>query len=256
MTVCFEDYVVPFTLTPESFDRRFRREGMDMEASLLWYEADSPAAIVLVSRRGWTSRVAAMAVAKPYRRQGVGRFAMQRAVDDAAARGDRSIVLEVIEQNPPAIALYEAVGMRIARRIVGYERAASPGREEGLVEIDASELLREMVRETEPGMPWQLTPETLAASALPTRAYCLEGECFGLATDTPRDRFVLWAVFTRRSARGKGLARRMVEGLVHSMGGKSAFTSVDVPDDLAPGFFAKCGFKEMSISQFEMVRDF
>jgi len=30
-------------------------------------------------------------------------------------------------------------------------------------------------------------------------------------------------------------------------------TSVDVPDDLAPEFFAKNGFKEMEISQLEMA---
>jgi ribosomal protein S18 acetylase RimI-like enzyme len=255
LNVCFKDYLVPFTLTPESFDRRFRREGIDAEASLVWTDGEKPAAIVFIARRGWTCRVAAMAVAKEYRRQGLGRLAMQRAVDEARARGDRRMILEAIEGNGPAIALYEAVGLRKTRRIVGYRREPSPGRKVPLVEIDPLDLIREMVLETDPGMPWQLTPETLAASAAPTRAFSLEDNAFALATDTPSDRFVLWTVFTRRSARRQGLASRLVDGVVAEMGGKAAVTSVDVPDDLASEFFAKNGFKEMEISQVEMAMD-
>jgi len=255
LNVCFEDYLVPFTLTAESFDRRFRREGIDSEASLVWMDGESPAAIVFIARRGWTCRVAAMAVAKAYRGQGLGRVAMQRAIDDARSRGDKRMVLEVIEQNAAAIALYEVVGLKKARRIVGYQRAASPGHEEPLVEIDPAELVRELVVETDPGMPWQLTPDTFAVMAPPTRAFSLEDKAFALATDTPGDRFVLWTVFTRREARRQGLASRLIEGLVHEMKGKAVFTSVDVPDDLTPGFFGKNGFKEMGISQLEMAVD-
>lgn len=162
------------------------------------------------------------------------------------------MILEVIEQNDAAIALYESVGLHRSRRIVGYQREKSPGVREPIVEIDPAEFVRHMVIETEPGFPWQLAPETFAAMAAPTRAFSLEGRTFALATDTPSDRFVLWMAFAKRDSRRQGLTSRLIEGVVHEMGGKAVGTSVDVPDDCAPGFLLKNGFQEMSISQLEM----
>ncbi len=47
-----------------------------------------------------------MAIAPGARGQGIGLWCMDRLVDEARARGERSMVLEVIEQNDPAVRLY------------------------------------------------------------------------------------------------------------------------------------------------------
>ena len=51
---------------------------------------------------------------------------MTTLIEQARERGDRLYDLEVIEQNPRAVRLYEGVGFKKLRRLVGYE-AQSPG---------------------------------------------------------------------------------------------------------------------------------
>lgn len=61
-TAAFEGYIVPLSFTAESFDARFRREDLDRVGSPVFIVDGSPVAIVLVARRGWTARIAAMGV--------------------------------------------------------------------------------------------------------------------------------------------------------------------------------------------------
>ena len=48
----------------------------------------TPAGVVLMARRGWTSRVAAMAVVPEFRRQRAGRALMEHVLAEAKQRGD------------------------------------------------------------------------------------------------------------------------------------------------------------------------
>jgi len=62
-----------------------------------------------------------MAVAKSARRQGVGKAILAKAIEEAKARNETEMILEVIEQNPPAIELYKQVGFQIQHRLLGFE---------------------------------------------------------------------------------------------------------------------------------------
>ena len=255
---CFEDYVVPFHLSTAQADRRFRRESLDAEASSVWTDDVGPVAVTLIARRGWDSRLAAMAVAKRLRGQGVGRHVMKVVVDEARNRGDRRLVLEVVEQNLPAIKLYEGVGFRKTRRIVGWERPpdmAGAGKGAVVEEADPSVAVRAFYDLGPRDMPWNLQPVTLAQLAVPTKAFTVDGQAFTLVTDTPSDRAVLWQIAVVPESRGQGLARRLVEGVAALYPGKTLFTSIDVPEDLTRGFFERTGFREMSLRQFEMAVD-
>lgn len=254
VTHCFEDYVVPFKLEGQQFDARFRAEDLDTKASSVWLDNDRWAALTFIARRGWTSRLAAMAVAKEYRAQGVGRYVMQKVVAEARERGDKKMVLEVIEQNPPAIALYERVGFAKSRRLAGYLRQPAGGKSETLQDLDPLELTRLMGAMIDLDLPWDLVPETLSAKAPPTRAFSLDDTCFALITDTTGDRAVLWSLFTVPEKRRQGYGSRMVAALSATYPGKTLMTPVAVPDQLAPEFLTRAGFVENAISQFEMVQ--
>ena len=106
-------------MTPERYEARFRTENLDPFASRLYLRNDSPAGIVMIARRGWTSRLAAMAIAPSFRGRGLGQHLMRIAIREAKDRGDRSMILEVFEQNPAAVALYKKVGFRPIRRLIG-----------------------------------------------------------------------------------------------------------------------------------------
>ncbi len=248
----FEDYLLPVQFTPQAAERRFRAEHLDPEASMIYAIGDRVVGVLMVARRGWNARIAAMGITKAHRGQGIGKRIMQEAIGDAKERGDRRLCLEVFEQNPNAVKLYASVGFRVARRLVGYRREAEPGNAEHLLEIDPLEFSRIAATEGAPDLPWQLQPETFAAQVAPVRAYALKGAAFALIRDTPGGAFTLHAILVRREARGQGYGRRTIRGLSAMLGGKACTVPQIVPDDLSPEFFSRLEFAVVPLNQFEM----
>ncbi|HSS50440.1 MAG TPA: GNAT family N-acetyltransferase, partial [Thermoanaerobaculia bacterium] len=76
----FEGYFVPLAFTAQSYERRFRSEHLDPFASRVYSQDGSPAGALLIARRGWTSRVAAMGIAPEFRGRGVGRRILEEAI--------------------------------------------------------------------------------------------------------------------------------------------------------------------------------
>jgi GNAT superfamily N-acetyltransferase len=172
MLHCFQGYLIPMRLTPERYEMRSRAENLDPFASKIYYSDEAPAAIALITRRGWTSRLAAMAVAPDFRGRGVGKNVMKVVLEQAVLRKDRTMLLEVFEQNPAAVALYSGLGFRPIRRLFGYDFDPNGESKDApdlapLQEIDPAIIARWISIEGERDLPWMLTPETLAAATRP-----------------------------------------------------------------------------------------
>ena len=97
-----------------------RVDSVDLASSCIFVRDGTAIGGALIARRGWTSRLAGMAVVPEARRSGVGRAVMHHLLGEAKARKDRRMVLEVIEQNTAAVNLYRAVGFRQIRRLIGF----------------------------------------------------------------------------------------------------------------------------------------
>jgi hypothetical protein len=63
LTRSFEGYVIPVNVSARGYESQFRPEYVDPFASYVYFRKATPVAVVLVARRGWTSRIAAMALA-------------------------------------------------------------------------------------------------------------------------------------------------------------------------------------------------
>lgn len=266
LTRSFEGYLVSIKMAPQAFERRFRGEDLDPFASRVYYAGagDLPVGVVLVARRGWTSRIAAMGLAPDARGQGLGRRLLSEAVEEARARGDRAVYLEVIEQNTPALHLYTSFGFKALRRLYGYrkERAEEtvltsdvPETEDVLSELDPLEFSRIVAREGDPDLPWMLAAETLSAASFPARAVHLEGRAFALIADPAAEILQLSALVVPRAERRQGLGSRLVRTLEAAFPGRALAISAIVPEDLAPGFFPQLGWERTKLNQFEMRLD-
>lgn len=253
LTVCFEGYIMPFVLDGPNFERRFRPEGLDSISSWILRSGEKFAAICLIARQGWTSRVAAMAIAPDFRRQGVGQHLMTKVISEAQARGDKRLVLEVIEQNPPAIELYASVGMSKTRRLVGYRREPSKGSPADLKQIDPIAVVRAQSAECRDDLPWDFKPETLTLKLGFLKGLSLDDSAFALISDPPGERVIIWTLFTRKGSRGKGHGRTMIDAIAARYPDRALVTPVALPDDHAPEFLTALNFHEVSISQFEMA---
>jgi ribosomal protein S18 acetylase RimI-like enzyme len=246
---CFEGYLMPVQFTGESVAQRFRAEHIDARVSYVYAKNDIPQGIVLIARRGKTSRVAAMGVITAARGQGLGRLMLSEALGAARDRRDASMKLEVFEQNPRALGLYQSLGFEILRRLVGYQRPAITGQLEDLTEIDALEFSRVAAIEGERDLPWQLMPENFSGQS--AQAFQLEDKSFALVSEAGSS-FFLWALVVRREFRRQGYGRRLLEGLTKKFEGKECRIIQVVPENLTPGFFLGLGFKVLELNQLEM----
>ena len=253
VTRSFEGYLVSIRFTPEAYERRFRNEHLDPYASRVYVRDGAPIGIMLIARRGWTRRVAAMGFVPEARGQGLGRRALGEVIAEARSQGERTVMLEVIDGNAPAMALYTKVGFRTLRRLVGYRWEPSSGAApDALTEIDPLEVARAVCREGEENLPWMLSAETFAGAVPPLRAYRLEDRAFALTGDPQAENLTLVALVVPRAHRRQGWGSRMLNALAALHPGRPWLVSPVVPEDLAPGFFARPGWGRNAISQWEM----
>jgi ribosomal protein S18 acetylase RimI-like enzyme len=172
----FKDYFVRIPFNVAVLLNAARTDSVDLAASRMFLRDGTAVGGALIARRGWTARLAGMAITPEARRTGVGRAAVLHLLAEAKARGDRSMVLEVIEQNVGAVELYRACGFQTVRRLVGFagpppsEAVAPPG----LIEVDLREVAAAITRYGLPDLPWQLSGETVAQLTPPAVAYRLD----------------------------------------------------------------------------------
>lgn len=259
LTRCFEGYLTgPVEMDARAYERRFRAENLDPFASRLYLEGDSPAAVLLVARRGWTSRVAAMAIAPGWRGRGLGRRVMEEAIRDATARGDRAVVLEVFEQNAPALRLYEGLGFSARRRLFGYRRepageAARPT--DQISETDPLEVARVVAWEGGPDLPWMLAAETVAGITPPAQAYHLQGRAYALIADPNAQTLMPRALIVPRTHRRQGWGTRLLHALQARFPNHAWIIPEVIPEDMADAFLLELGWERQPLNQLEMRLD-
>lgn len=159
----FADYLVRIPATAGMLLAMARADSVDLGLSRVLRRDGVAVGAALIARRGWTCRLAGMALVPEARRQGLGGALLRRLLAEAEQRGDRSMVLEVIEQNPPAVALYERAGFGRVRRLVGYEAGGAPPATDLKAErVDPRTVATAVSAHAEPDLPWQISGETLA----------------------------------------------------------------------------------------------
>jgi ribosomal protein S18 acetylase RimI-like enzyme len=117
----FGDYAVRLELSEEQLREMIRRRGYVPEASAGVFEGTRLVAFTLNGLGTWNGRPTAYdtgtAVVPEYRRRGLGREMMQAIVPQLCSRGTETYLLEVLEENRGAVALYEREGFTLSRRL-------------------------------------------------------------------------------------------------------------------------------------------
>jgi ribosomal protein S18 acetylase RimI-like enzyme len=250
----FEGYFVTMKFDAASLESRTRAETWDLGSSFIARRGSETAGVLFISRRGRSARVAGMGVTAPHRRTGVGRALMDRCIADSRARGDTRMVLEVLEKNIAAVALYEGVGFLRLRRLVGYERAAFEGAREvdrDFTEIDLAELATRAYAGQDPNLPWQIDAATLANLSPPARAFALGDRAAALIFEAP-DRFMLRAIVVAPQHRRAGHGSALLMQLAAKFPGRTWSVPVAVPEGFSEEFFLARGFTRGALTQWEM----
>ncbi|MCA0457830.1 MAG: GNAT family N-acetyltransferase [Chloroflexi bacterium] len=227
---------------------------VNLSRSLVALQEGEPAGIAMLARRGWTVRIALMGVAEGFQNQGVGRWLLGQVIDAAKAVGDKSLVLEVIEQNPRAVHLYESCGFTKAQRLMGFDYKTS-GEGQPIAgtphdRIDILEVARHVAAWESPDLPWQFSGITLAKSGPPSVAYHVDG-CYAVCSNPEAETITLQGLAVPPERQRKGVATRLVADLVVAHPGKHWRVPPICPEKYAP-IFLNNGFSPNPLTQFQM----
>jgi len=228
-----------------------RTESIDLSSCRVIHVEAEAAGVALIARRGWTSRLAAMCLGPAARGRGAGRAAMEMLLQEASARGERGMVLEVIESNAPGVRLYQACGFRTERRLLSFQgRFPTLNQTADLQEIDIREAARTVARYGLDDLPWQLAGESLAQSGPPGKAFRLDRACIVISSPAA-EQVAIRSVIVEPEARRQGQATRLIQSVLAKYSQKNWLVSALCPEEIG-GLFEKAGFQRDSLSQLQM----
>lgn len=253
MTRGFEGYLVPINITDTVLLTMMRRDGIDLTASRVLVKDDEPVGLAMIARRGWTCRLAAMGITSNARSGGVGTWAMEQLIAEAKARGDKEMLLEVIEQNTAGVKLYEKVGFKKIRRLVGYKLENPPSdSSEELEEIDIREVARQVTYHGLKDLPWQLSGTSIMQHTPPSRAFKIN-DAYCVISNPDATDVAISSVLVKARSRGAGLSAVLMRALFSKFPGKIWHVSAIYPEEM--GFiFEHVGMERETLSQWQMSR--
>jgi ribosomal protein S18 acetylase RimI-like enzyme len=250
----FADYFVKIELNAATLTHMAAQEGIQLGDSRVVKRGDEFLAAGLVARRGWSSRLAGMAVVPEARGQGVGKFLTTRLIVESVQRGERRMELEVIEANTPAVSLYEKAGFRTLRRLLSYSAPEQvEGKKADLTEIDIREAANAVTKFGLPDLPWQVSGESVAHVGPPSRAFRLHAAS-AVVSDVSAPGIAIRSIVVEPQGRGQGQAKRLLRALMAEFPGKGWAVPALCPEEIGP-VFESAGFGPGDLSQFHMVKE-
>jgi len=240
----FSDYIVPFALTREQLGEMLTRRGYRAEASAGVFEEGRLVAFTLNGVDGAWGYDSGTGVVPAYRRRGLARRVMEESFDLLRGRGCTKYVLEVLEANAPAVALYRELGFVETRRFQCWSFTA------------AGELPPPAERAGVEEGWWDVLPSWQNSTASLGRArvrHVVLGDEDGYAVVFPSTGD-LAQLAVRRERRLEGIGTRLLGQACAIAGKPLRILNVDDRDEGIARFLERAGATK-TVRQLEMVRE-
>lgn len=252
LTQGFSGYFVPIQIPVTGLLGMVRQDSVDVTASRVILHDARPVGVALIARRGWTSRLAAMSIIPDARGQGIGAVAVADLLAEARERGDHAMTLEVIEQNTPAVRLYEKSGFQKIRRLLGFIGQPNvQAADDSLHQVDVREVAGALTAYGPDDLPWQLSGETLAQAGPPGIAFRSNTAWIALANPDAAT-VIIRAIVTLPEARRRGAATALVCRVMAQYPGKTWRVTPTFPEEFA-GLYEKIGLERDTLAQWQMI---
>lgn len=250
-TDAFTDYIVgSIAFSPQLIAAVAAMDGVDLNLCRFIVQDDKPVGFAMFARRGWTIRLMAFGVIREWQEKKIGRQALALLIQESKERGEKKMVLECFEQNERGIRLYESLGFKTLRRLVGFEGENLAGEQADLIEIDPAEVAAVMSKSDTEWLPWQCHPSNSLRTGPPSVAYRL-GDAFAAITNPEAEVVSIRSLGVLPSLQGKGEATRIVGAILAHHPGKKWRINEIVPEEFAP-IFEKNGLSRKPLNQVQM----
>ena len=212
-----------------------------------------------INRTANILRLSGMGIVPEARGSGAARMLIDQLLEEGEQRGDEAMLLEVIEQNPRAHAVYRRHGFRELGRLLGWRRAAAAGPPQDDAirgdEVSILSALRIPAARDYPELPWQISRHAIAKAPI-ARAFRTETVCLiiGDPEATPVRIYAAISVDPPHGLVWKEL-RGVLAGVIARFPHREFFAPAIFPEEFGTHLFKPLGFKIEPISQFLMRRD-
>ena len=212
-----------------------------------------------INRTASILRLSGMGIVPEARGSGAARILIEKLLEEGEQRGDGAMLLEVIEQNPRAHAVYRRHGFREIGRLLGWRRSADAGQpaDEPIRgdEVSTLDALRIPAARDYPEIPWQISRHAIAKAPV-ARAFRTETVCviIGDPEATPVRIYAAIAIDPPHGLVWKEL-RGVLAGVIARFPNRELFAPAIFPEDFGTWLFEPLGFKQEPISQFLMRRE-
>jgi GNAT superfamily N-acetyltransferase len=248
----FSDYILPMSITADGLAAMQRRRGYSAEVSFGAFDGDRMVGFVLTCLDGDRAYNSGTGVVPAYRRAGLARRLVDAVIANVVAR---SYVLEVIETNETAAALYRRLGFVETRRLESwtYPRANTtrppPAGAAEIAPIDAPELDAIMAdADVEPS--WQNSVASLRRASEP---YIALGDAHSTAIVFPASAD-LPLLCVRRDARRCGRGIRLLAAAAAHASRPIRIVNLDERARSITTFLEAAGATRF-VRQIEMIRE-
>jgi len=244
-----------FEMDAAGLARFIFHQGSDLSYSYFVRTTEGLTGFAYINRTGNISRVAGMGVVPDARRAGLARRLLTHLLGEARARGDEAMMLEVIEQNPAAHALYVQQGFRETAHLLSWKRQADAPAIESTASLEEISLTRATQIPTAleyPDLPWQVSRHALAKSA--ARHAFRSGNTLIVVGDPQVAPVRLHALSCSDSMDWEAL-RKTTSALLQRYPDREFFTPAVFPEQFGREIFSRLGFVREPLSQFLMRYD-
>jgi ribosomal protein S18 acetylase RimI-like enzyme len=264
----FADYAMDATgTTEERMTLRMQKNAVDYDLSPGVYDGDRLVGFTLIGIDAWggclTAYDAGTGIVPDFRKQGWARKMFDHALPTLRDRGVDRFVLEVLQQNEPAIKAYRKSGFETVRELrcliadVETLRALS---DESNVRIEPIDARRFHTLTNAADWVPSFENRFSVVDAIPDHVTILGAwrgeECIGAIAYSPPLNWLL-SLLVRRDARRQGIGRALVRHLAHHVpeaATRLTAINIDGADVGMQRFFTGLGFEPL-VDQYEMVLD-
>jgi len=265
----FADYYVDTSgMTEKVLRNRAIKNSVDFDSTVGAFDGDRMVAVTIVGIDDWKGKLSAYdigtGVVPGYRGKGIARRMFDFIVPKLKTRGVNTFVLEVIQENKPAIKAYRAVGFEVTREFDCFRWNLGNVRVDSrpTVPLEIREVERDRLSEFEEHLDWQPSWENNFSSIrrIPDEvtAYgAFTGDqfarCVGLLVYYPLINWITTLV-VKRDIRNNGVATALLAHFADRIRGDVSsvkLANVDHSDNASLYLLEKTGF-EPHVHQFEM----
>jgi ribosomal protein S18 acetylase RimI-like enzyme len=208
-----------------------------------------------INRTGNIPRLAAMGTIPDARRTGAAAYLLSQLLEEGKARGDGAMMLEVFEQNIPALVLYRRYGFTETARLFAWRRSAGIAAPqdffsnvEEISVIDASQMPDAFEY---PNIPWQISRHAVL-KAPGARAF--RNDAARVVIGEPSVKRIRVHAFFAAEQDWKAL-RSVLATVIQQFPSCEFFAPAIFPEEFGLEIFEPLGFAREPLNQLLMRRD-